>query len=242
MNWEIWKKCKGLAVVMLLIAWTLMSARGFSAGNGNSKVISPTIDFNGVQLNATTYRFCNGNTLNFTFHFSTGAGLTKASLEENWTEFNIKNYTGIFEAYMNISVYQDGEGGQRGYYSLGGSSSPDAVGHNVVGTGRHWTKSTFGMFKPGDHVIKEVILYVIQGAAEGYMELNFLSPMILELEEVFSWPNLTQQALFIHRRRNVGCICYRNSVLHQEKAQRKAFHNRDRECEYEQRGWRACQK
>lgn len=196
MNWE-WKKCKGLTVIMLLVAWTLMSARGFSAGNGNSKVISPVIEFNGVQLNATTYRFYNGNTLNFTFHFSTEAGLTKASFEENWTEFNIKNYTGIFEAYMKIFVYQDGEGGQRGYYSLGGSSSPDAVGHNVVGTGRHWSKLTFGMFEPGDHVIKEVILYVIQGAAEGYIELNFLSPVILELEEVLSWPgpDLTQQSL-----------------------------------------------
>jgi len=178
-----------IAICLLLFS-CIVTPLGYALETDDSqRVIEPVVECDGITVNATSYRLNNEQTLNFTFIFFTN-GTAEASFTKNVTELMNKTYWGIYTASMSSSTFVDGVRRSYGYNSLGRSDVAGLSGH-YVSTGSSRTKEISQILFGGTHEIKHVILFKIDGDAEGYFDINFLSPMTLTVEEFdpgpFAW-------------------------------------------------------
>lgn len=156
-------------------------------------VITPRMDTTGIQLNETAYRLRSGETLSFTFEFSTNRTGT-ASFVINYTISVDIHYTGICDSYLKENTYLDDVRRGYTYHSFLTNQVEGLVGHYTAGGGRSWSNNTSYILSGGDHVLKHVILFMIEGEAEGYVDINFLSEVVLTVVES-ELPFLTPQQL-----------------------------------------------
>jgi len=187
-------------IVLFALLSTLLSAtiRSFqvSAAEMEDKgmVIKPKVDCNGIQLNETTYRLHGGETLNFTFEFSTKGSATVNSVRNFTNQYEI-NFTGIYDSYLEEICYIDGV--KLGRTCHGGSANEveNLVGYHDGG-GRSSVNSTSGIQSGGDHVLEHSIIFMIKGSAEGYVDINFFSEFVLTVVES-NLPLLTSEQLLV---------------------------------------------
>ena len=170
-------------IVLAALVWALMfpilTQQVFTEDNAN--YVYPIIEFNAVQLNATAYRFQSGDTLNFTFTFTTQEGVL-ASYPENYTNC----YSSKGEAYLYITTYLDGRRASSGSRYKGGSGSGWA--HNQ----RIQTVRT-----TGNHTINYNWFFLADEDPEGYLDINFLTEVKLKIEKLPTEPIPTQTLLAI---------------------------------------------
>jgi hypothetical protein len=174
-----------LVAVCLTVLIVTVGAYGYVSAlniDANGDVITPRIDCSGIQLNETAYRLHGGEILSFTFEFST-KGTATANRIKNYTTSVDIYYTGICDSYLEETSYLDGVKRGRTYHSCLTNRVEGLVGHYTAGGGRSWDNMTSGILSGGDHVLKHVILFMIEGAAEGYMDINFLSEVVLTVVE-----------------------------------------------------------
>lgn len=182
-----------LCFVVLLVAF---GAYGYVSAldiGANGMVITPRVDCSGIQLNETAYRLHGGKTLNFTFEFST-EGTATANLPIHYSHWGEVNFTGIHGgavAYLEEFQYNDGRETVYTYIGIGGVG--EGFRH-ATGKGLGLGNSTPYFPSGGDHVLKYVFLFTIEGEAEGYLDINFLSEVVLTVVES-DLPSLTSPQL-----------------------------------------------
>ena len=172
------KKDLALAAFVLTL-FPVLTRQVFTEENVNH--VYPTIEFDAIQLNPTAYRFHSGNTLNFTFTFTTQEGVL-ASYPENYT--NCGSAKG--EAYLYITSYLDGRRTSSSSHYKGGHGSGWAHNQHIQ------TVRT-----AGNHTINYNWLFTIDEDAEGYLDINFLTEVKLKIEELPTKPFPTQNLLAI---------------------------------------------
>lgn len=173
------KKVLFLVALVLALVLSVSTQQGFTEENTN--YVYPTIEFDAIQLNATAYRFYNGDTLNFTFTFTTQEGVL-ASYPEHYTNYGKTEKT----CHLNKSVYLDGRRTSRSYCSLG-----------VLGSGRTWNEHIITVRTAGNHTIKWKWLFTIDEDAEGYLDINFLTEVKLKLEQLPTAPFPIESLLMV---------------------------------------------
>ena len=144
----------------------------------NVTVIKPSVDCDGIRINETTYRLHEGETLNFTFEFS-AKGVCVVNFVTNYTDAHDINFTGIYDSYMEEITYLDDVRRDYAYHGFSASGVEGSVGHHTGGGGRKWSNGTINILSYGDHVLKRVYLFTVEGEAEGYEDINFLSEVVL---------------------------------------------------------------
>lgn len=179
------KRVLFLAALVLVLVFSTSTRQTFAEEND---YVYPTIEFDAIQLNATAYRFHNGDTLNFTFTFTTQEGVL-ASYPEHYTDYGKTEKT----CHLNKSVYLDGRRTSYSYTGLG-----------VEGSGRTWNEHVITVRKAGDHTIKWEWLFTVDENAEGYLDINFLTEVKLKIEKLPTSPFPTQSLLTIGA---VGAAC-----------------------------------
>ena len=168
-----------LAALVLALMFPILTQQAFAEENAN--YVYPTVEFDAVQLNATAYRFYSGDTLNFTFIFTTRKGVL-AICPENYTDC----YSAKGDAYLHITTYLDGRRTSSGSRYKGGTGSGWA--HNQ----RIQTVRT-----AGNHTINYNWLFLADEDPEGYLEINFLTEVRLKIETLPTEPIPTQTLLAI---------------------------------------------
>lgn len=171
------KKVLFFAALVFTLGFPILMQQVFAEENAN--YVYPTIEFDAIQLNATAYRFHNGDTLNFTFTFTTQEGVL-ASFPEHYTDYSKTEK----RAHLNKSVYLDDRRTSRSYRDLG-----------VEGAGRFWNDHTITVRTAGNHTIEYNWLFTIDENAEGYLDINFLTEVKLKLEKLPTTPFPIQSLL-----------------------------------------------
>jgi len=218
---------KGLFVIQILaltyIAVVTLSQSASSVdSNPYERVIRPEVKFDGITLNATAFRLYSGQTLNFTFAFST-KGPAEASFVKNYTILADLTYEGVFKAYRNSFTYVDDIRHSNSYSSFAEVQVSQVSGH-YVSTGSSNEKEISQILSPGEHKIEHIILFKIEGEAEGYMDINFLSEVSLTITESNSI-SLTREhfmllgALIGAAGTFVGILLLKRNVIWSQKRQ-----------------------
>ena len=179
------KKVLFLVALVLALVFSIPMQQTFAEEN---EYVYPTIEFDAIKLNATAYRLHNGDTLNFTFTFTTQEGVL-ASYPEHYTDYSKTEKTG----HLNITCYLDGRRTRSSYRGLG-----------VEGSGTVWNENIQTVRKAGDHTIEYNWLFTIDEDAEGYLDINFLTEVKLKLERLPTSPFPTQSLLLAGV---VGGVC-----------------------------------
>lgn len=149
-------------------------------------VIEPEVHCSGIVLNGTAFRLYSGQTLNFTFEFSTRA-MAEASFPVNYTDSADFVYAGIFHAFQASFTYVDNVRRGYGNGSFGGNEVAGLSGH-YVSTGYTRNRESYGILISGSHRIERIILFKIEGEAQGHMDVNFLSQVYLTVIEYDAGP------------------------------------------------------
>ena len=171
------KKVLLLATLVLALVFPVLAQQ--VSAEEDAYYVYPTIEFDAVQLNATAYRFHSGDTLNFTFTFTTQGGVL-SSYPEHYTEYIRSKKSGN----LNITCYLDGIRTSTSYYGLG-----------VEGSGRTWNAHIHTVRTVGNHTINYNWLFTIDEDAEGYWDINFLSEVKLKIEKLPAEPIPTDTLL-----------------------------------------------
>jgi hypothetical protein len=170
---------KTILAFVLLLAFLLFPLSYQTLADEDVRYVYPVIETNCDQINATAYRFQPGDTLNYTYTFTTSGHHTIAYIPKNYTthleiEYPPGHYTSTDFARFYVFEWIDGVGGP---------------GHNecfrLAGDGTSLGYKQYG-FSAGEHEIKIVYLFKAYGDYKGYFEINFHSERKLRLEEVNS--------------------------------------------------------
>jgi len=170
-----------ISTLVLFLAFLLSPLLQQTLAEEDVRYVYPIIETNCEQINATAYRFHSGDTLNFTFIFTTQEGVL-ASFPEHYTHYNKLYKAG----HLNKTCYRDGSQTHRSYCGLG-----------IEGSGRTWNEHIQIVETAGNHTIDWNWLFLIDEDAEGYLDINFLTEVILQIEELPTEPFPTQNLLAI---------------------------------------------
>jgi hypothetical protein len=173
------KKGVVLAALVLALMFPILTQQVSTEENAN--YVNPTIEFDAIQLNVTAYRFYSGDTLNFTFIFTTQEGVL-ASYPEHCTHHNELELRGR----LNKTCYRDGKRTSRSYCELG-----------TEGWGRTWNEHIHIVETAGNHTINWNWLFLAHEDPEGYLDINFLTEVKLKIETLPTEPIPTQTLLAV---------------------------------------------
>ena len=169
------KKVLFLALILALV-FSVSTQQGFTEENAN--YVYPIIETNCDQINATTYRFYPGDTLNFTF---TTSGSVYAYYPKNYTTNVETEYPPGYVTSTDFARFY-------WFESIDGSSLDHSVGYMIASDGCSLGYMRFGFHNAGEHTIKIVYRFKGYGDYKGYFEMNFHSERKLRLEEINSTP------------------------------------------------------
>lgn len=168
-------KVKTILMLALPLAFLLLSQQALA--DEDMRYVYPVIETSCEQINATAYRFQPGDTLNLTFTFQGPAMICYAENHTIYSYHTEKSYAGFWEFRFtdnkeNTDCYT--------YMSAG------------IGSGGSFSSWKIGIPEEGEHTLKIVYLFRVDGDVEAFYEMNFLSERRIRLEEWTPPPYPTQ--------------------------------------------------
>jgi len=174
-------KVETIFTLALVLAFLLSSLPQKTFAEEDVRYVYPIIETDCEQINATAYRFHSGDTLNFTFTFTTQEGVL-ASYPENYTNCGKSKKSG----HLYITSCLDSRRTSYAHYGKG-----------VEGSGWVHNQHIQTVRTAGNHTINYNWLFTIDEDAEGYLDINFLTEVKLKIEKLPTEPFPTHTLLAI---------------------------------------------
>ncbi len=163
-------KVEIISTLALLLVFLLFSLPQQTFGEEDAGYVYPVIETNCDQINATTYRFHPGNSLNFTCTFATQEYVHIWFLRNfsSHIEHDSPYYTSTSFARIYLFICQDGVQKELGYKLAGDGEERGAI---CLG------------YREGEHPHKIIYLFQTYGDFDGFYELNFLTEPKFKIEK-----------------------------------------------------------